>query len=116
MWLFLLYLATGSLYASPPPVITAQPTNQSVPYQGNVTFSVSVSSSTTVNYQWYFNSNVIGGATNSSYTKYNLDYSDAGTYYVAVTNGGGGLLSTNATLTVTVPVRRTSTPSPNPRR
>ena len=45
--------------ASAQPIIVQQPTNQAVDLGGTVTFSVSVSNSGPLSYQWLFNSNTI---------------------------------------------------------
>jgi uncharacterized delta-60 repeat protein len=92
---------TTAWAAGPPPVITVQPSDESVPKAGTASFFVSASSSTTLSYQWYFGSSPIGGANSSSYTRSNVTYANAGTYYVAVMNSGGTVNSRTATLTVT---------------
>ncbi|MGA2139973.1 MAG: S8 family serine peptidase, partial [Verrucomicrobiia bacterium] len=51
-------------------------------------------------YQWYKNGASIPGATNISYTIPSVNYSDAGSYHVVITNGCGQAVSSNATLTV----------------
>ena len=89
-----------------PPVIIAQPANQTVVQGNDVTFSVGVSSNSAIplSYQWYFNgTNIIPWATANAYTKLVAVPADAGTYDVAVTNMAGAITSSNATLTVIVP-------------
>lgn len=93
-------LLMGTAKAGFPPVITSQPTNQTVLDGGSATFQLQVSSVTTLTYQWYFQSAAIPGATNRLFTRTNAQLSDAGSYFVAVTNADGGLLSSNAILTV----------------
>jgi uncharacterized delta-60 repeat protein len=88
-------LATG-----PPPVILVQPLSQIVLFQGSVTFSVVASSGTTMTYQWTKDGTVISGAIGSSYTIPAVQPTDAGAYAVKVTNGGGTVSSSDATLTV----------------
>ena len=101
----LLFAATISSRASgPPPTISVQPANQTVPNGGGVTFSVTASGNgSALSYQWFFGGVNIVGATNGTFALSNLNYTNAGTYFVTVTNAGGGLLSSNATLIVTVP-------------
>src|SRR5436190_11644720 len=74
LWrVFLLLLLPGAFLpetgsaASLPPSITVQPANQTVVVQGTVAFQVTVSSLTTVFYQWRKNGTNIFGATSSNY-------------------------------------------------
>src|ERR1035441_7648687 len=96
--------------ATPPSVITVQPLSQSVPIQGSVTFRVVASSGTTMSYQWRKNGSSISGATLSSYTDANVQAADQGTYSVKITNAGGSVTSSGATLTVLLPPRITTQP------
>lgn len=95
-------------YIPPPPVITAQPVNQTSTVGGTATFSVTATGATS--YQWYSSppqatfppaspglySNapttwtLIGGATLSSYTTSALTSGQTGTlFYCAITNANG---------------------------
>src|SRR5260370_860667 len=98
-----LVLARPCAAGGPPPVIVVQPTNQTVLFQGTATFSVSANSQTTLSYQWRKNGANVNQATSSSYTITNAQASDAATYSVKVINGGGSVISSNATLTVVFP-------------
>jgi len=98
-----LILPAPCIASGPPPVITVQPQSQYAPLLGIVTFSVTASSGTTMTYQWFKDGVAIAGATSSSYTIANAQASDAATYSVKVINGGGSVISSNATLTVNVP-------------
>ncbi len=89
--------------ASLPPTITVQPQSQSVLVQGSVTFQVSVSSLTTLSYQWRKNGVNISGATSSNYVISAVQTNDQAAYSVKVTNAGGTVTSSNANLTVLVP-------------
>jgi endonuclease/exonuclease/phosphatase family metal-dependent hydrolase len=83
-----------------PPVILAQPQNQTVNAGGSVTFAVSAGGSLPLNYQWLFNgTNNIGTNTNS-YTLNNVQSTNAGNYSVLATNIGGSVTSAVAGLTV----------------
>ena len=95
-WLCLLV----TVVAGPPPVITVQPTNQTVQVGGNATFAVQATSGTTLTYQWYFQTNAIPGATGSSYTVTHAQLTHAGAYYATVMNADGTVNSTNAILTI----------------
>jgi hypothetical protein len=86
-----------------PPVIIAQPTNQTVLVGGLATFSVTATGSPPLNFQWNCNETNIGGATNSSLTLTNVQLNQAGNYAVLVTNVFGSVLSSNAVLTVNLP-------------
>ncbi len=83
------------------PVITNQPASQTVMAGTNVSFSVGVSGSFPLSYQWQFDSNNIVGATSSTLVLTNAQPANAGIYSVIVTNPAGSSTSSNATLTVT---------------
>ena len=110
MVLFYLLLLRTCVALGPPPVITVQPLSQNVPILGTVTFSVTVSSQTTLTYQWYFDGNSITGATSSSYSFLSVFGSQSGTYYVEVSNAGGSTVSSNAYLNTGPPPTITSQP------
>ena len=82
-------------------MITAQPSNTSVSLLGTASFSVTAASGTTMTYQWLFNGANIAGAMTSSYTISNVQLTNQGNYSVDVINGGGTVVSSSATLTVT---------------
>jgi hypothetical protein len=72
-------------------------------------FSLTASSQTTLSYQWYQISNlfeqVLANQTGSSLVFTNASSAVVGTYYVKVSNAGGTVSSTHASLTlVTVPI------------
>jgi hypothetical protein len=100
-----IYLAGsgGKCFTPTPPVITSQPTNQIVVVGQTATFSVSASGTLPLSYQWTFNTTNIAGATNSTLTLTNVQFSQAGTYAVVVSNLVNSVLSSNATLTVLIP-------------
>ena len=84
-----------------PPMITAQPSNQSVPMGLAATFSVTASG-TSVQYQWYRDGAAIAGANSSSLTTPTTISADSGaSYSVFVSNSGGSVESSKASLTVT---------------
>lgn len=102
----------------PPPSITTQPQSQSV-YAGQpATFSVEASGNPPLTYQWSKDGSPISGATSSSLSIASASASDAGTYRVVVSNGGGSATSLGATLSVSsqppsqVPPSITTEPSP----
>jgi hypothetical protein len=101
--LLLFGLTTSSFAQGGPPKINVQPQSQTVTQGTAATFSVEVSSTTFPTYQWRFNGTNIYGATDPSYTIYSCQSSNAGEYSVAVTNAVGGVISSNASLTVLGP-------------
>jgi GH25 family lysozyme M1 (1,4-beta-N-acetylmuramidase)/alpha-tubulin suppressor-like RCC1 family protein len=82
------------------PGITNQPLSQTVMVGSNVTFTVGATGATPLSYQWRFNGASLAAATLSSFTRYNAQLTDAGTYAVTVTNAYGTTNSANAVLTV----------------
>src|SRR5204862_508331 len=93
-----------------PPTITTPPLPQTVTQGANATFSVVVTGTAPLKYQWVFGGTNIGGATASSYSRLNAQPAHAGDYSVIVTNGGGAVTSTVAMLTVNVPPGITAQP------
>ena len=86
------------------PSITNQPVSQTVPYGGSVTFSVVAGGTAPLNYQWTFGGTNISGATSSTLTLTSLQYTQAGSYAVVITNAFGSVTSSSATLTVISPL------------
>jgi hypothetical protein len=82
--------------------IYAQPSNQVVAVDNNVTFSVNAQApqGVTITYQWLFNGTNIAGATQFTLTLTNVQFSDNGNYSVIVSNATTSLTSSAATLTV----------------
>ena len=96
-WGLLNFSAVG---AGPPPVITLQPTSQTVVLGGTATFTVQATSGTALTYQWYFQATAIAGATNRTYVVPNAQFTNPGVYSVALVNAGGTVNSSNAVLTI----------------
>ena len=94
------------LYA---PSVIAHPQNLTVTENSNALFSVTVSGSAPLSYQWSFNGNPISGATGSSLS-FPAPSSSAGGYSVAVTNPVGAVTSSVAILTVISPPVITADP------
>ena len=112
-----LFAADKAAAASGPPSITTQPQNQTNLLGSNAVFTVSAGGSTPLHYRWSFNgtnltnSTHLGGATNATLTISNIAAGDAGNYRVGITNIRGGVLSSNATLTVLFPAAITGQPA-----
>lgn len=104
--------AEATLAVLVPPAITGQPSNQTVNAGQNASFSVTVSGTSPLTYQWFFNTtNRLNGATNATLTLNSVNANDAGSYTVTVTNVAGLVTGNTATLTVSVPPFITQQPS-----
>jgi hypothetical protein len=93
----------GKCQTPAPPVITSQPTNQTVVVGNPASFTVGASGATPFLYQWRLNTTILTGATNATLTLNNVQLTNAGLYSVTVSNFYGGVISSNATLTVNLP-------------
>ena len=67
---------------------------------GAATFTATAAGTAPLSYQWRFNGAEVSGATDSTYTRSNLESGDAGTYSVVVANAVGSVTSSNAILTI----------------
>src|SRR5262249_38729721 len=65
-----------------------------------LTYSVGASGSAALAYQWFFNGQRLSGATSSSFAIASLDATNAGAYYLRVTNSLGSIYSSTSTLAV----------------
>ena len=100
-------LLAGNLAAAtnPPaamPIITGQPTAQTVPVGASATFSVAASGSNPLSYQWQLNGNVLTGQTGAVLSLDNVTPEQAGVYSVPVSNTAGSAASSVAPLAVQV--------------
>lgn len=81
------------------PVITVQPTTQTVALGANVTLTVTATGAST--YQWRKAGVNISAATSSSYNIPSVGAGDAGSYSVSITSSeGGNVVSSTAVLTI----------------
>jgi endonuclease/exonuclease/phosphatase family metal-dependent hydrolase len=92
--------AVARLIVGIAPAISSQPQNIITNAGAAVTFSVEATGTPAPNYQWRLNGNSISGATNSSYTRTNVQPADTGDYSVLITNIAGSIVSSNGTLTI----------------
>src|SRR5262249_44608317 len=85
------------------PIIITQPQSLTVNPGQDAAFSVTALGTAPLSYQWQFNSNTIPGATANSFTRTNAQSADAGAYSVVITNSGGSVTSSIATLMIFQP-------------
>ena len=93
-------IGTGSMA----PKIVMDPQSQNVAVGDPASLSVAAVGTPPLSYQWLLNGTNINGATASSLVWTNIQLTDAGTYSVLVSNSVGTAMSSNAVLTVYVPV------------
>jgi hypothetical protein len=77
-----------------PPHISTPPASQTVLAAGTVTLSVTASGSAPLSYQWQFNGTNLAGATNATLVLTNVQWAQAGSYDVVVSNPVGCTTST----------------------
>jgi len=96
--------AIHTLLVAPPapPVITLQPTNQTLPPGASATFAVAAYGFAPLAYQWQFKATNINNATTASLALPALTATTAGAYQAVVSNPGGSATSSTAVLTVGV--------------
>lgn len=80
------------------PVITQQPSSQTVNEGGNINLEVTATGTT--GYQWEKDGSDIPSATDATYSKSGALPADAGSYTCVVTGAGGSVTSNPATVTV----------------
>ncbi|HWI58759.1 MAG TPA: immunoglobulin domain-containing protein, partial [Bacillota bacterium] len=80
------------------PLWTKQPASQAAPAGATVSFSASVQGSGTLGWQWYFENQVLPGATSPVLRVTNVTAAKHGAYWVVVTNAFGGATSAVVTL------------------
>lgn len=90
-----------------PPVISGQPQSQTVVAGSNVTLTAVATANPVPNYQWFFNSVSLPGATFLSLTRTNFQTADQGRYYLVATNLAGAATSQPAMLYLDEPLRFT---------
>jgi Immunoglobulin domain/Fibronectin type III domain len=98
---------------SQPPVITGMLTANTAIVGQDVTFSITAAGPGPLTYQWMFNANNIASATNADLTLNNITITQAGTYYVIVSNSAGSTNSLPANLKVYSTTAATLTPAPS---
>jgi hypothetical protein len=94
-----------------PPAIVVQPTNQTVGVGSTVILAVTATGTEPLSYQWQVDGTnllvdggQIEGATSNVLTISNVQLTNNGNYTVIVTNVAGSVISSNAVLTVALPL------------
>jgi hypothetical protein len=95
--------AVATLTVWEPPFITLQPVSVAVEAGQDVTFSLSVTGTEPLDYQWSFNGSPLPGATAPALNLDDVQTTNAGHYVVVVTNVAGSVTSQVAILFVGVP-------------
>jgi hypothetical protein len=90
----------ATLIVGPAPIITEQPTDQTVLKGETALFRVMATGTAPLRFQWQKNNADIPGANGSSYQVGNAQLSDNGNYRCVVKNIAGEAVSNNATLSV----------------
>jgi hypothetical protein len=93
-------MSCGSVLPPPGASVTAGPQDQTNFLGTIATFTPIYDGCTPGTYQWYFGISPIPSQTNGSLTIGSVQLANAGSYWVAVTNGSGGATSSVAVLTV----------------
>lgn len=92
--------SAGATLTVSDPVITNQPQSLAVDLGTNVILSVGAEGNPPLRYQWSFKNALLTNQTASQLFLPSVTLTQAGTYFVTVTNAGGTARSTNVTLTV----------------
>jgi len=83
-----------------PVTIITQPANQTAKVGGSITFNAAAFGSMPLSYQWFAGTNAIPDATNAAYTIAPVQPTNAGTYYVHVSNSISSTNSRTASLAI----------------
>jgi hypothetical protein len=95
--------SSGKCTTGIPPSISLQPADQNVTVGGTANFSIAASGTQPLAYQWLRNGTSLNGETGASLVLTNAQLSQAGSYSVLVSNVAGSILSSNASLVVSLP-------------
>ncbi len=90
-----------------PVLVSVQPVSQTVLFGSNPKLTVTALGQSPLSYQWRLNGTNLTGMTTNSLTLTNIQISQSGLYSVSVSNSYGGIVSSDAMLTV-VPTITTS--------
>lgn len=82
------------------PTISQQPNSLVLTQGATASFNVIASGYNPLTYQWHFNGQPVAGATSSILSIPNVQSGNVGSYTVVITNGGGAITSSAASLTL----------------
>ncbi len=103
--------SSATLTVNVPPSITTQPASLTVVQGSNAMFTVAVTGTLPLSYQWLKNGASISGANSATLSLLYVQASDVATYSVVVTNVAGQATSTAAALAVNIPPTITTHPA-----
>jgi len=109
-WVAVAPIAGRALLGGVAPQIIAAPISQPGFLTQGLTFNVAATGTPPLHYQWRFNGVNLDGATNPILVLTNLRFDQAGAYSVVVFNAAGSVTSSNALLTVALPILITQQP------
>lgn len=92
-------LGLYSITVIDPPIVGSNPADSTV-VVGQTAVLKATGNGTALTYQWQFNQEDIDGQTTATLTLANVTAANAGKYRLKITNGGGSVETTEATLTV----------------
>jgi uncharacterized delta-60 repeat protein len=95
------------------PVINVQPASQLRNAGDSVTLSVAAAGTPLLSYQWWKDGGLLAGARQSSLTLSNFQSSDAGSYYLVVSDAWGSVTSAAALLSVNLAFPDSFNPAAN---
>ena len=104
--------AAGNLDVRSLPVISFHPSDVSASVGDTINFSVALTGSVPFAFQWRLNGVPVPGATNFSLNLFNAQFIQAGNYSISISNDAGGVISSNAVLTLTSPPIIIAQPTP----
>ncbi len=102
-------IVTLTINPAPPPQISRQPRNRTALEGGSATFTTAGTGAGPIVYQWYFETNLIPGATSNVLDLSHVKITDAGSYTAVVGNLFGSVTSSPAQLYV-LPASASSVP------
>jgi len=93
-------ISKGAEATASAPVITQQPSSQTIAVGSTVVFNAGATGLPAPSYQWYFNGGAIAGSTGPTLVIRGAAAANAGSYYYTASNASGTVQSAAATLAV----------------
>jgi len=97
--------------ANDPPVITQQPQGFIVLQGSDTNLTVAASGTPPLAFQWFRDGDALAGETNATLLLANIQPAQAGTYFAIAFNSAGTAFSSNAQVSIILPVRFTLQPT-----